>query len=536
MGALAILLATAVSMGPAEHHIDFTRLFPPAATQRREYEEAVRNVERRRDRLTASPSDLVASLDAYSTALEKYERLDAYLYLRYATDTQHPELLHEEEALEADFERRTAFLRTEIARLDPSRARRLLVSARGQRYAPFVERVRRSSNTLTVREAEIVESLTPALTGWPGELYTALTERKETSPQLYAFTLLRLVRARTRVAQLRGFPDAASEAYRGADLTRADTRLLLDAVAAAAPSYVAFQKQRAEAAPLAVVPQYSFDDARAQLRAALAPLGSAYGGELAALLDPVNGRADIASGEHRLRGGFSKGFPGMTSVFFMTGFTGTYRDLRVMAHEGTHAVERQLQTRAGVPPVYASGPKFLMEALAITAELLLPRYLYEHETDPERRRFFLTQLLTTKGLVVLFRTAAEADLEERIYDGVTSGALQRAEDLDALTVTTFARYGITVPPDEWTRITLLFEDPFYNVNYTWADLVAVRLFANATTDPEAFAGKYSDALAAGFDRPADAWLQHWFGIDLRDPRLVTQALTTLQPYVDALRR
>jgi oligoendopeptidase F len=525
MGALAVLLAAAVSTSAVDYHIDFARLFPPAATQRREYEEAMRNVEKYREHLAAP--QLVPALDAYSTALEKYERLDAYLYLRYASDTQHAELLHEEEALEADFEKRTAFLRTALARIDPARA---------QRYAAFVERVRRSASPLTVHESEIVEGLAPALTGWPGELYTALTERKETSRELYAFALVRLVQARTRVAQLRGFPDAATEAYRSADFTRADSQRLLDAVAVEAPAYVEFQKKRAAAPPITAAPQYSFDEAQAHLLAALAPLGRPYTGELASLLDPDNGRIDIASNEHRLRSGFSKGFPGTTSVFFMTGFTGSYRDLRVIAHEGTHAVERQLQTRSGVMPVYASGPKFLMEALAITAELLLPRYLYEHETDRERRRFFLTQLLTSKGLSILFRTAAEADLEERIYDGVMSGELTNAGDFDALTVKTFARYGITVPPEEWTRIALLFEDPFYDINYTWADLVAVQLFKNAIADPNGFAERYSRALAAGFDRPADAWVQQWLGIDLRDPRLVKQALEALQPYVDSLWR
>jgi len=225
----------------------------------------------------------------------------------------------------------------------------------------------------------------------------------------------------------------------------------------------------------------------------------------------------------------------MTSVFFMNGFSGTYHDLRVIAHEGTHAVERQMQTRAGVLPVYASGPKFIMEALAIAAELQLARSLYEGAADRDLQWFFLDQLLSSKGLTILFRTAAEAELEEEIYDGVSRGEVRRREDLDSLTPKVFGSYGLTVPADEWTRIPLMFEDPFYDINYTFADLIALQLFAKASSDPRGFSAAYEGALASGFDAPVDMWLKNHFGIDVRDPGLVQRGLETLRPYLDAVK-
>lgn len=488
MNALALILAASVSC-----HIDFARLFPTFEKQRSDYEAAVRAVEARRGGAHL--------MDAYNAALVAFARLDACLYLRYAEDTRQVDLLHEEEALEADFAKRTAFL-----------AKR---------------------SRLTLGQTEVVDTLTPALTGWPAELYDMLVAKNDRSRDLYAFALFGLVRAREQTAKLRGFSDAPSEAYANAQLTRADARRLLDAVAEAAPVYAAFQQRRSAAPAITAKPSYSFEEARAVILNALTPLGGAYIDQMSALLDPDNGRIDIGGGDHRLRGGFSKGFPGMTSVFFMSGFTGTYNDVRVMTHEGTHAVERQMQGRAHVKPVDASGPKFIMEALAITAELTLAKSLYERTTDPLLRRFFLDQLLTSKGITILFRTAAEADLEERIYDRFERGEIRGADDLDSLTVAIFARYGMTVPPDEWTRIPLLFEDPFYDINYTWADAVALQLFAKARSDPAAFAASYTRAMASGFDVPPAAWLRRELDVSLTDPRIVTHAIEALQPYIDA---
>ena len=62
-------------------------------------------------------------------------------------------------------------------------------------------------------------------------------------------------------------------------------------------------------------------------------------------IDPANGRMDIVPAEHRRRGGFSQEFIGTDSVFYSAGFAGSYNDLRILAHESTHAVHRQLMNR-----------------------------------------------------------------------------------------------------------------------------------------------------------------------------------------------
>src|SRR5208283_4415197 len=97
-------------------------------------------------------------------------------------------------------------------------------------------------------------------------------------------------------------------------------------------------------------------EARSVFHDAFAGLGKDYQAEFDALLDPSNGRADVLPGgaPNRYGGGFSVGFTGSTSILFYGRYDGTFKDLSVIAHEGGHAVHRQLMTEAGVPPSYAA--------------------------------------------------------------------------------------------------------------------------------------------------------------------------------------
>ncbi len=98
----------------------------------------------------------------------------------------------------------------------------------------------------------------------------------------------------------------------------------------------------------------------------LSRLGGEYQTAFDALLDPANGRADILPGgaPNRYGGGFSIGLPGSASILFFGRYDGTFKDLSVIAHEGGHAVHRQLMSENGVPPSYENGPNFFFESFA----------------------------------------------------------------------------------------------------------------------------------------------------------------------------
>ncbi|HKR66586.1 MAG TPA: M3 family metallopeptidase, partial [Thermoanaerobaculia bacterium] len=462
----------------------------------------------------ASARTLEEMLPAYESLLVEVNRYDALLTLQYATDTTNTAARDASRALDARFTAAEERLRRSIAATRDAKDDPAL-----RPYAYFL----RTTRDLTPKPASCD---TASREDWQSDLRDLV----KTNRDVVAFALLHLAKARNDAARARGFPDAVTEAYAKSGWTRAQVDALLEKIA----SYGPFQPLPVERGKVSS-PQLTIEEASTLLLDVLRPLGPKYTTELAKLLDPASRRLDILPGPHRRRGGFSLGFVGMDSVFYTAGFTGTYNDLRVLTHESTHAMQRQLESKRGVRPVYADGPKYLFEATAIFNELLLPDALAKRANDPQLRAFYLEQFLTGKGIAIVFIAAAEAALEQAVYDGVARGELHGADDLDALTLRVMGRF---VPPvaTKWMDINLMYEDPFYDINYMWAGLVALNAFAKYERDPAATARGYVALLENGFDRPPDALLRDFLGIDVYAPSFVDDAIAAAQTRIDELKK
>src|SRR2546423_5990674 len=445
-----------VAIPPQEasrYHIDFARNFfvsPEAEkTDRANLYATLKELETLKGKVAASADNLERALQLNDRAQVQLNRHDSYLYLRSAVNTLDETSQAESSKLDAEVGTRTAFVRQESMQIDDRRLA-AFVSHRPslKPYLFAIESIRRyRPYRLSLKEEELLSATAPN-NDWQPELYgklRALPQVTRFQRDLFAFTLIRLAGARTRLAQLHHFADAASEVYFNSFWTKAEVDNLVEQIAQQIEFYKRYQSLRADYLKKITVakesqpPRYTIDQASETIRQALAPLGPEYGRELAALLDPSNGRMDIVPGEHRKRGGFSQGFIGTDSVFYSAGFAGFYNDLRILTHESTHAVHRQLMNRSRVLPAYAEGPLYLFEAFAIFNEFLLPDYLYSHETDPVRRQFYLEQFLEGKGMA-MFYVAPEVDVEHAVYEGVRKGTITGADDLDGLSQRIYSRY------------------------------------------------------------------------------------------------
>jgi oligoendopeptidase F len=555
---LTLAQSTFVAIPPGEasrYHIDFARTFfaSPEAEKadRANLYTALKELETLKGRLAASAARLAHALELNDRVQIQFNRHYSYLYLRNATNTLDEMSLAEASTLDAEVTRRTAFLRHELMQIDNRRlaafvARRpslksyLFEIESARRYRPY---------TLSLKEEELLSATAPS-NDWQAELYDKLRAERQTTlfqRDLFAFTLTRLASARTRQAQLRHFPDAAGEVYFNSYRTRTEVDALVETIARQAEIYRRYQLVRADhlkrmadlgqSAP--PPPRYTIDDANAIIRNVLKPLGPDYERELAALLNPANGRMDIVPGDHRKRGGFSRGFIGTESVFYSVGFAGSYNDLRILTHESTHAIHRQLMNRNQVLPAYAEGPHYLFEAFAIFSEFLLPDYLYNHEPDRLRKQFFLEQFLAGKGTVV-FAVAPEVAFEHAVYEGVGKGTLKDADDLDALSKQIYSRYSIAAKSDElktrWMTITLMYDDPFYDINYIYGAVLALNFYEMYARDPERFVSRYIALMKNGFDAPPKILLKRFLDLDLDDPRLITNALRVVEQKISLLEK
>jgi oligoendopeptidase F len=565
------------------------------------YYQSLAELEKLKGNVSATAGNLLHALVLYDNIQLQFLRHYIYHYLRYAINTLDIESKAAFTALDAGFEERTSFLRVELRSIDlPMLTRYLEEQPDLETYHFAIESAHRYHlHALSTKAESILGSTAPLINGWQYDLYEILirhTEFGEVKTQegeldvfrqrtvianhpehtvrqagfeqlyegyygqreLYAFALINLVKARNQKAQLHQFYDAPSEVYFDNYWSKQEVTHLLEHIEQHIGIYRHYQHLCAEHArivlrleqvniwdvptssPGEIVPRFSIEEASQIILKAVSPLGSEYADVLANLLDPVNGRMDILPGKYRKSGGFSKGFPGITSVFFSGGFEGYYHDVRVLMHESTHAVHRQLMSNHHIRPAYAQGPHYLFESFAILNELLLADYLYQHEVDPAKRRFYLERFFDGKGMALYF-TAQDAALEQAIYDGVEAGRVQTADDLDALAGQTLGRFDIWVARHEqlkmrWITNRLFYEDPLYVINYVFGSLLALKYYAMYLQAPVSFAQHYIALMSNGFDDTPARLLKKYLSIDLHDPRMIEAAVGLLDKKVSLLEK
>jgi oligoendopeptidase F len=374
---------------------------------------------------------------------------------------------------------------------------------------------------------------------------------------LLAFALMHTVQAQTALAKMQHYSDAPARKYVSLYFKPQDTRNLLDLMAQhgdVAQRYEEIRSQEIERgyhqpahawdlsapAPGFTAPITSLSDARQVFHEAFGGLGAEYQRAFDALLDPANGRVDIMPGgaSNRYGGGFSAGFGGGTSILFYGRYDGTFKDLSVIAHEGGHATHRQLMSDNHVAPSYARGPNFLFESFAEFNELVLADFLAERADHAELKRYYRERWMSIKGLDA-FYGAQDALLEQAIYDGVAAGTIRNADDLDNVTLEIdrqFSKFPASTPElrNRWATVSLMFEDPLYDVNYVYGGLLALKYYQLYSTRREWFLPRYVALLKNGFDQPPAELLQQFLGIDLSGADLLNDDLELLSHRLDQI--
>jgi oligoendopeptidase F len=268
------------------------------------------------------------------------------------------------------------------------------------------------------------------------------------------------------------------------------------------------------------------DDAQVtNILAALQPLGADYTQRFAQLLDPANGRLDLAGGPHRKNTGTSIAAYTAPTALYYSGYNGSLRDVSKIAHEGGHAIHREMMNASNLPIYQRSGPNYLFEGFAIFNELLLLDYAAQTAPNPQAKQHALEQLLSKISLE-LFVSAEETTFERALYTEAAGKSLLDRPKIDEIFRTSIAPYEYWPVEDtgqsrDWMRKSLLFEDPLYLVNYLYASVIAVALYDKSHTDPD-FATKYAALLHRGFDADPQVLLAT-LGIHLNDPNLIQPA-------------
>ena len=552
-------------------------------------------------RVLASPQNLYAALKGSDDFGVLFDRTYAYLQLKYSVNTKALTYRDQSTALDSRLSPQIAFVNDEVKAITPGQLTQYLAAyppLRPYRYA-IEEAVRARPHTLTLKEEQLLSAASPLLTEWQSDQYDLLMDRagwgKVHDPSagdldvrqdenrignsasrvvrteghdktaaafaaerdLFAFDVLHVAKAQNKLAQLRHFRNGQDAAFFALHLSDGDVSTAFAQILAHGDLRKRLQTlQRARIAsftgydvvhswdmsvvpPGVVKPRFTIDQARDVIETSTAYLGPEWNGELAALLDPANGRLDIVSGPNRVANAFTYPLPYAQSPFYSYGYEGYQDDVSTLAHEAGHAVHQSLMNHAHIPPAIMGGPPFFTESYAILDEMVLDDSLYRHETDPGRRVYFLENLLNE--LMGFYGTTRIAAIEKAVYEGVDANKVKTADDLDALTQKIGSQVSLwyDLEPDQkdlWEVIPHYYNAPTYYVNYVFATLLAETYFAQYKKDPAGFAKRFTALERNGFNDTPPHLLQKFLGINPSDPKTYAAVFAQQEDYLNQLQQ
>lgn len=553
--------------------------------ERRKFYAPLEELEKLKGKTTSSADNLYQALRLYDQVEAEFRIHSLYLVLRYAVDTKQVSSIEDEDNLRAELRNRRGFLKQEIFQLDEQKLARFFAQKIELKIYDFaIENICRSQpHTLSTKEEELLSATSPLAANWQGDFYRQARQninfgtirtangdvdvarqsgeiennpdrrvREEgfkknlggfaTRRDLFAFALIRLVRANNKLAQLRNYKDAPDENYFASYLTTERIKDLYEQLAQQAEINKRYERAVANRIrknngyedvnnwdinaprPNLKPVRYSISETSKIIQTALEPLGAEYRRELASLLDPANGRIDIAPAANRLPTSFASTYPVPHSIFYSFNYEGYYLDLIKLGHEAGHAVQGDLMRNNCVPYLYARGPAYFSESFAIFNEMLIADHLYQTENDAARKEYYLEQFLDRT--LKIYDAVTFADLEQKIYEGVEQNRINNADDLDKMMRETGSRYSIWHAKHRefdgyWSLIDGYYNTPLFSHNNVVAKILALKYFELYKRDPKKFIPRYNALLRNGYTTSPENLLKKFLDIDLNDPQFAS---------------
>jgi oligoendopeptidase F len=246
---------------------------------------------------------------------------------------------------------------------------------------------------------------------------------------------------------------------------------------------------------------YSVEQAQAEVKAAVAPLGADY---VAALDRAFRDRwIDYYPTQGKKSGAYMNPSAYDVHPYLLLNFNGQYTDMSALAHELGHAMHSWFASKAQPYQLY-NYPIFVAEVASTFNEALLIDRELKKITDPKVRLALLGNYLeNVKGTV--FRQTQFAEFELRMHERAEKGEPLTGDALAKLYLDITRKYyghdaKVCVVDDyiahEWSYITHFFS-PFYVYQYATSFTASTALAEKVLAgDPQAVA-RYRAFLAAG---------------------------------------
>lgn len=272
---------------------------------------------------------------------------------------------------------------------------------------------------------------------------------------------------------------------------------------------------------------YNFEEAKAEARKALAPLGEDYLKHVDYIFN--NRVIDVVENQNKVTGAYSGGAYD-TDPYELLNWEDNLDSLYTLVHETGHSVH-SWYTRNTQPYVYGDYPIFVAEIASTTNENILTEYFLDKITDPKTRAFVLNHYLDSfKG--TLFRQTQFAEFEQFIHETDANGQPLTADVLDEFYGNLNQRYyGDSVEPGgeiamEWSRIPHFYYN-FYVYQYATSFAAATALANKVVHGTEQERDAYINFLKSGSsDYPTE--IMKRAGVDMTRADYLRDAFDTFE--------
>lgn len=233
-------------------------------------------------------------------------------------------------------------------------------------------------------------------------------------------------------------------------------------------------------------------------------------------------------------GAYSAGTVPSVHPYVFMNYTGTTRDVQVLAHELGHGIHQYLSRRNGM--LLADTPLTVAETASVFGEMLVFQRLLARTTERTERLSLivgkLDDILSTVSRQVALNRFEDAAHRARLQEGELS-----VERLGELWVETQSKsYGDAVVLNEefglwWSYISHFVHAPGYVYAYAFGELLVLALYEQYKNEGDSFPEKYIELLARGGSKSPDELLAP-LGMNISDPDFWKKGLRVIEALIE----
>nr|WP_162990698.1 oligoendopeptidase F [Maliibacterium massiliense] len=277
--------------------------------------------------------------------------------------------------------------------------------------------------------------------------------------------------------------------------------------------------------------KYTYEQAKALVQRAVAPIGETYAGDFARAL--AGGWVDVYENKGKSSGAYSWGVYG-THPFVLMNYQGSLEDVSTLAHEMGHAMH-SFYSQAGQPYPTADYSIFVAEVASTVNEWLLLDHLLATSTDDRLRASLLATRLETIRTTCI-RQVQFAAFERDIHAHAQAGEALTANYLCDTYYNIVKRYyGEQMACDEQIAMEWAIVSHFYRAFYVYqyaTGLSAAAALAEGIAHGDG-AARYMAFLASGSSADVLELLRR-AGVDLSTPAPTLQLMDIFAQTLDQL--